>query len=124
MRRAVLYVDMFSAPAVAFPQHHFGSAPLALPRVKSESWKHVLLKNAPPFDAIHSVAMTRGAVNQVSRSADLNDLPWLRASCNFFSHGALPNYSSDLPSPARQAHSTASYAVGFFPDTAAGAIGN
>ena len=120
MRRAALHVGMFPPPTVALPQHRFGSAPLALPRVKSEKRKHVLLNNAPPLQAVHPVATARGAVNRISRSAHLNYILWRRSPCTFLSHSALPKYLSDFLSPQRQALSSASCAFGFFPTQSQG----
>src|ERR1039458_7345916 len=72
MCRVALYVGIFPVPALAFPQHHLGSAPLALPRIKSQNRKQVPLKRAPPLQAVHPVATARGAENHFSRSTHLN----------------------------------------------------
>ena len=113
---AALVGVVLPAPPIAFPQHHLGSATLAMPRVKSEIRKHALLKNAPPLGTVHPVATARGAADRVTRSAHLNRIPCRRSPCALVGHVfSPPNHSPDMPSPLRQVLRSASCSVGFFP---------
>ena len=89
---------------IPLSNHHVGSAPLALPRVKSEHWIDAPPEKAPPLRAVNSVAPTCRATHHVPVVAYPDKTGCGRSSFAFLSHPAL-QYSSDSSSPARRSPS-------------------